>query len=106
MTRYELIARLEAATGPDVSLDIAIHSFINAGNRIRTDRHGFPMDVKGYTHSIEAAVTLVPAGLQGYVGICGNRLAGVWRKNEPTLEAKHDVPAIALCIAALKAGEP
>ena len=57
-------------------------------------------------HSIDAAATLVPAGLQGYVGICGNRLAGVWRKNEPTLEAKHDVPAIALCIAALNAGEP
>jgi hypothetical protein len=42
MTRHELIARLEAATGPDVSLDIAIHSFINAGKRIRTDMHGFP----------------------------------------------------------------
>ena len=55
MTRHELIARLEAATGSDVSLDIAIHSFINAGKRIRTDRHGFPMEVKGYTHSIDAA---------------------------------------------------
>ena len=87
MTRHELIARLEAATAPDVSLDIAIHSFINAGKRIRTDRHGFPMDVKGYTHSIGAAATLVPAGLQGYVGICGNRLAGVWRKK---LMASHN----------------
>jgi len=106
MTRHELNGRLEAATEPGVSLDIAIHSFINAGKRIRSDMHGFPMDVKGYTHSIDAAVTLVPAGLQGYVGICGNRLVGLWRKNEPTLEAKHDVPAIALCIAALKAGEP
>src|SRR5262245_35901920 len=105
MTRHELIARLETATEPDVSLDIAIHSFRNAGKRVRSDMHGFPMDVKGYTHSIDAAVTLVPAGFQGYVGICGNRLAGLWRKNEPTLEAKHDVPAIALCIAALKAGE-
>ena len=105
MTRDELIARLEAATEPDVSLDIAIHSFINADKRIRTDRHGFPTDVKGYTHSIDAAATLVPAGLKGYVGICGNRLAGLWRKNEPTIEAKHDVPAIALCIAALKSGE-
>jgi hypothetical protein len=105
MTRDELIARLEAATEPDVSLDIAIHGFINADKRIRTDRHGFPTDVKGYTHSIDAAVTLVPAGLKGYVGICGNRLAGLWRKSEPTIEAKHDVPAIALCIAALKSGE-
>ncbi len=103
MTRDELITRLEAATGPDALLDLAIHGFINAGKRIRTDNSGFPMDVKAYTHSIDAAVSLVPAGVQGYVGICGNRLAGVWRKNELTIEAKHDVPAIALCIAALKA---
>ncbi len=106
MTRDELITRLEAATRPDVLLDIAIHGFINAGKRIRTDSRGFPMDAKAYTHSIDAAVTLVPTGFQGYVGICGNRLAGLWRKNEPTIEAKHDVPAMALCVAALKAGEP
>jgi hypothetical protein len=43
MTRHELIARLEAATGPDVSLDITIHSFINAGKRTTAPRgHGSP----------------------------------------------------------------
>ena len=53
MSRHELIARLEAATGPDVSLDIAIHSFINAGKRIRTDMHGFPVDVDLFVVLIE-----------------------------------------------------
>jgi hypothetical protein len=50
MTRHELIARLEAATGPDVSLDIAIHSFINAGKRIWCQR-GF-RDTLGFAGTV------------------------------------------------------
>jgi hypothetical protein len=108
MARHELIARLEAATEPEVGLDIAIHHFVCAqtSRRVLTDMRGFPMDVKGYTHSIDAALTLVPEGFQGFVGICGNRLTGVWKnKKEPTIEAKHNVPAIALCVVALRAGD-
>jgi len=108
MTRHELITRLEAATEPDVSLDIAIHNFVCAQTHrsVITNRQGFPMDAKGYTHSIDAALSLVPEGFQGFVGICGNRVTGVWKnRQEPTIEAKHNVPAIALCIAALRAGD-
>ena len=86
MTRHELIARLEAATGPDISLDIAIHSFVNAGKRIRADRHGFPMDVKGYTHSIDAAATLVPAGLRDTLGFAVTVWQAFGEKMNPLLK--------------------
>ena len=84
MTRHELIARLEAATGPDVSLDIAIHSFINAGNRIRTDRHGFPMDVKGYTQTPQPR--WCQRGFRGALGFAGTVWQAFGEKVNPRLK--------------------
>jgi hypothetical protein len=117
----DLIARLEAATGPDRDLDLGI---LNAlyGNDWRwvdderewvtTDEYGVgapgnPVcSLLPYTASLDAAMTLVPEGTAVVIGWGQTpdtrpwaRLAKPWNGADAT----GATPAIALCIAALKA---
>lgn len=121
MTRSELIAALERATGPNYDLDALIW---NAIGRPDTRTHDGTPCVLTYTASIDAAMTLVPEGWaieriqiwpgqRPYVSLweCGQDRDGKWwhsagaKKNHQRLDVDGATPAIALCIAALKAME-
>lgn len=94
----DLITRLESADGPSRELDWLIECTVNDHARISGPMHNDPR----YTASIDAALTLVPAGYDWAVfhtngGItlhawCGDR--------EDRFGA---TPALALAAAALKA---
>lgn len=123
MTRSELIAALEKATEPSRGIDCKIYLAVvglaqyeqlvwhGANPVIRYNPgppdvafHGIPR----YTASIDAALTLVPEGMEWVVFGAGG--ADVWHVgNDATLhridETYASTPAIALCIAALKAME-
>lgn len=97
----DLIERLEKATEPEWELDAAIA-------RLDDIREAFgdcaDDEVPPYTSSIDAALTLVPEGCKWLVqdlGI-GFEACTYPRKGVPCA-AKGAAPAIALCIAALKA---
>ncbi len=89
----DLIARLEAASEGNADLDYEIAEVTDTIER-------------PYTTSLDAALTLVPDGMRIMVeGGMGRGAAQVWK---PTMSAYFDckrakTPAIALCIAALKA---
>jgi hypothetical protein len=109
----DIIERLEKAPGPDPLLDgdigWAVNEWINEGGfwrrhkvtgaRERFTYCGWPL----YTHSIDAALTLVPEGWEWslsyeagkYCCEAGDPLIG--------LCSEAPIPAIALCIAALRA---
>jgi hypothetical protein len=119
----DLIARIEAATGPDRELDDAIADAIYTGKhrcciKGLSDEAGgmwmftYPNGSIGsslrFTGSIDAALTLVPEGHQWSLAECampgryyaelGPRKASVW-----SFDAQAATPALALCAAALKA---
>ncbi len=101
MTRAELIAALETATGPSYALDeaISIWRYTEAGEQP-------PANSRPYTASIDAALALVPAAYDAIIHTAGG--ADVWRPNVGLRDANMcyaPTPAIALCIAALKAQE-
>jgi hypothetical protein len=114
-----LIERLEKAESGSRELDAEIACHID-GRRFqaidRADRVIFNVDGVGwpvwrslkeiphYTTSLDAALTLVPEGLWFSVG-CENDftpVATVYAQNEQ-FDAFASSPALALCIAALKA---
>jgi hypothetical protein len=97
----ELIARLEKAAYPDHEIDVAIHSALGVPTR-------------QFTASIDAALTLVPEGcvwtvmtdyeLPGRAHINYSIPIADERLRPPAnFNADAATPAIALCIAALKA---
>ena len=96
----DLIARLEAAEGPDPRLDREI-AVIQGGYK----EVGWP----AYTTSMDAALTLVPEGhtysfihrIGEYpeASVAAQPDAGFWS----AVVATAATPALALCIAALKA---
>ena len=107
----DIIKRLENVTGPDRELDEAIHILITGKPTKYSCEHcgttgmWFP---QSYTVSIDAALTLVPQGM----------VAGVTTEGRAIVTMPHNywendfaggfcetgaTPAIALCIAALKA---
>lgn len=105
----DLIARLEAATGPDRELDCLID--VAVGHPIHNP-HGpaevanWPQRASGltvpaYTASIDAAMTLVPDGSGVMLFWFGDdeRTGEAQVANK---RAKAAAPALALCIAALK----
>lgn len=111
----DLIARLENATGPDRSIDDAIFELAHGRKRGRSTFEQYEPSERlpEYTGSIDAALTLVP---EGYTWIAGDGgiMAGepndlrygaiVFTEPGPEQEAASGSnPAIALCIAALKA---
>ena len=104
-----LIERLEKATGPDRKIDDALHEL--------TPKPRVVEPLK-YTRSIDAALTLVPAGFRWLVrnhngkptpggdGAGALAFANVYRDEDEDETDYHSwgkQPAIALCIAALKA---
>lgn len=108
MTRDELIAALKKATGPCALLDADIWREIGRPD-MRT-HHGRRC-ILCYTDSIDAAMTLVPEGKRWRVSsVPKHGYAGASVSNGSILatatqewEGHHFIPAIALCIAALRA---
>lgn len=101
------LARLEAATGPDRELDIAIWRNVMGGHPV-----AFPMPWEyRYTASIDAALTLVPEG--GSFQMLGKRTmpemggydwyAEVWYPGRTAHRGKGRTTALAIVEAALKA---
>lgn len=92
----DLITRLERAEGPDRELDWAIH--------IRDGLLGVGMygDHPRYTASIDAALTLVPEGWKWAV-TSRNSACCHEQHVAPLNWAYAPTPALALCIAALRA---
>lgn len=92
MTLPELIAALERAEGPSRALDDAIEMLRPDHMR---EHH------RRYTASIDAALSLVPEGHEWVLDSQG--LAAILFANRASHAAHAKTPAIALCIAALKA---
>ena len=128
----DLIARLEAATGPDRTLDRDIWLGLHGATLVeqkpgyfrfqRASGRGRWRSVKDsiaptYTGSLDAALTLVPKGWAAHSMMIwpgngtGLMLWGThefggerWHgKDDPKVEARHMHAPIALCIAALRA---
>lgn len=102
MTRAELIAALEKATGPSIMLEqeISVWRYAQAGLPA-------PDVPKPYTSSIDAALMLVEDGLLLEIERAPNGDWRVWitlNEDEQWFGAGKSA-AIALCIAALKAME-
>ena len=103
----ELARRCEDAEGPDRNLDAMIHFAIKNGIGC-----GMAQDAPAYTSSLDAAMTLVPEGCDGMLGVpparrkCNQIWAQVWdaRKGQSRNESVGSTPALALCSAALRAG--
>jgi hypothetical protein len=107
MSRDDLIARLEAATGPDRELDavIALAVGLDIG---RSRAHSQDSRVPAYTASIGAALTLVPNGMRRRTVVYEDGRAGVqlWWPTDPLPDAwgkAYDSEPIATVIAALRA---
>lgn len=95
----ELIEQLEKATEPDRKLDLAIETEI--GNLTLATWYNLPT----YTSSIDAALTLVPEGRTVGMSL-GKEGCGAWvevQRDLPKIASACKSPALALCIAALKA---
>jgi hypothetical protein len=134
MTLPELIAALEAATGPSRQLDAEIARAVYAPDgRVKQspfngewcvyhptqDRTLDRVRVLQFTASIDAALTLVPegwvwavhgpdSGNLAYACLCDRDVIQPpepWLETYPTQESHAATPAIALCIAALRARE-
>lgn len=114
MTRAELIAALEKATGPSEELDEAIATWCyehGAIAGVNYDPVLWLMRNEGFTHSIDAALTLVPEGLRWRVSgvptagkaFASCKTGSILDPATEEWEAAAPTPAIALCIAALKA---
>ena len=105
MALDELISRLDAATGPDGELDLAIKRVCSAPDSpFYVARH--------YTASIDAALTLVPDEWTAWkIRSWGRKThfhVELTRFDETTgseemKEGSGPTPALALCITALKA---
>lgn len=103
MTRDELIAALQAASGPDRSIDFELCELSAAGVK-EAELTGH---IRHYTSSIDAALTLVPEGISSrvYVEI------GLEDRDQNAccigraFVAGAATPALAICIAAVKAME-
>jgi hypothetical protein len=102
----ELAAKIEAATGPDISLDMEISDATGVWQRLPTWKEFRP------TESLDAAMQLVPAG--EFLNVDGPRkylniptpVPNVWRACigfAPTHIGWGETPALALCSASLKA---
>jgi len=101
MPKDELIGRLEKADGPDRELDEALHEAFGLTfvmeyyTEYATEQTRNLSYVPAYTASIDAALTLVPEGC-GFVVM--GKAAKIGRKI-----ATAATPALAICIAALRA---
>lgn len=106
--RSELIARLKQATGPDRAIDLEIARLRNAVVMRRNweDTANEEYTHWHYTADITDALSLVPEGWTGFVGIDAEAETWLWPRDgtmSKGFRIAHKIPAIALCIAALKA---
>jgi len=124
VTREELIARLEAATGPDRELDAALFECVGltelqerhckqwcsqSGRTGLTRAHYIGAWAPDYTESIDAALSLVPEG--AFLDLYGpDRTTGMYcaelpvANSEAAFLGRSQVGlAIAICSAALRA---
>lgn len=129
MDLTDLISKLEAAEGPSRELDADIHEAVGLcahreqeyycvedGNdvdsgytckRCGKDMYGRSGDVKLYTASLDAALTLVPEGWGWTIerdDLCAS--VSLWfdaNGEDREAGATHAHPAISLCIASLRA---
>lgn len=116
----DLIERLERATGPDSELDEAIALVLGwTHQKMRGDAKPYWRKpgvteyymrsiVPAYTASLDAALTLVPEGWMWDVSSSG--CAWIMRNDDSICDSQIVIggvksPAIALCIAALRARE-
>lgn len=99
MSVEELIAALGNAEGPSYNLDCAIHEWRWAGIP------GAPLPSKPYTASIDAALSLVPEGWEWQRYRSPRGMAMQVAHATGAGHGHHISPAIALCIAALRARE-
>jgi hypothetical protein len=105
MTMDKLIQALEKATEGSQILDVAI------GREIYGYEPDDPMwHVLPFTTSIDAALTLVPEGHGWKIWLATDFVYGVtkgnaivWKYYGPSQEVQANTPALALCIASLKA---
>lgn len=111
----DLITRLEQATEGSQELDAAICRKVGIAVRMVGVRNHLPVDnrdvpIPNYTTSIDAALTLVPEGCSVEL-IIDNESGISYAFITPSLAIKGGsrefgcTPALALCIAALKARE-
>ena len=115
-----LLSRLQAATGPDREIDAEIGELVGAADHSGPAYHRpFKDWAKHYTASLDAALTLVPVGNWWEIGKTtderspmrhfGCSADGIFvakthaSYGDGGFIGRHDAPAIALCIAALKA---
>lgn len=112
----ELIERLEKATGPDRSIDLDIerdvrgavplHWRVGEGGVILSGFDDVGDSIPAYTASLDAALTLVPGDMDWLVGKSDScPTASVQYPHFHPAWALASTPAIALCIAALRARE-
>ena len=107
MTRDELIAALQAASGPDRSIDFELCELSAAGVK-EAELTGH---IRHYTSSIDAALTLVPDGAFHGVGMTISlppetlATCSLYRDGYCAVFGYGNTPALAACIAALKAME-
>lgn len=95
----DLIERLEKATGPDRQLDAAISEALTGiPEKIAFEHPNFVPP--RYTASIDAALTLVPGSM---VSLRFQRTGQTWGCYLNGRDTNATAPAIALCIAALRA---
>ncbi len=120
MTPAELIAALEAAEGPKFILDCEIHAVVLGGYLNRHGAEGIFYTIGGlehaisakaipaYTASIDAALSFTPEGasVQLDLGLPDGKAGALitMPEGEPDLSIAA-TPAIALCIANLRALE-
>ena len=108
MTRAELIAALEAATGPSRELDEAIETFLFHHELDHHRKTRIAPILLNYTASLDAALTLVPPrlGIMWDVAKYPGESAAAFVGQRDVVFREFMVaktPALALCIAMLRA---
>ncbi len=116
VTVSELIAALEKAEGPDPILDAAIMQSLRPEVTFRAEHNAWfyqigdvpvRVRVEPYTSSIDAVLPLVPAGawweISAPYGEKHLARSSMYIEGKCAGYSRHKIPAIALCIAALKA---
>lgn len=105
----DLISRLQSATGPDRELDEAIGNWLwSHGDKKPWECFDYGPDGPGkkFTASIDVALTLLPNNLavheMGHVHPDRREWYVYIVTSDQAWQGRHAVPAIAMCITALK----